>query len=80
MSAATRHELHYGDRVMRCFAERPAHVDAMLKAAVTRNPGGAAMVLGATRVSYAELDGIVEAIAGNLAARGFASPATAWRY
>ena len=73
MFAATRYEFHYGDRVMRCFAERPAHVDAMLKVAVTRNPRGAAMVLGATRVSYAELDGIVEAIAGNLAARGFQS-------
>src|SRR5258707_5008953 len=71
--SATRHELHYGDRVMRCFPERPANVDALLKAAVARNPQGVALVLGSTRVSYAELDGVVEVVAGNLAARGFAA-------
>jgi acyl-CoA synthetase (AMP-forming)/AMP-acid ligase II len=71
--SATRHELHYGDRVMRCFPERPANVDALLKAAAARNPQGVALVLGSTRVSYAELDGVVEVVAGNLAARGFAA-------
>ncbi|HUN46921.1 MAG TPA: AMP-binding protein, partial [Stellaceae bacterium] len=69
----TRDERHYGDRIVRCFAERPAGVDAMLKAAVARNPAGTALALGRTRIAYAELDYIVERIAGNLAARGFAA-------
>jgi len=70
---ATRHELHYGDRVVRCFAERPPTVDAMLRAAMARNPAGTALVLGQTRIAYAELGYIVERIAGNLAANGFAA-------
>jgi long-chain acyl-CoA synthetase len=72
MPAETRRELHYGSRIVRCFAERPAHVDAMLRAAVARHPDADALVLGEIRVSYRRLDGIVERVAGNLAARGFA--------
>src|SRR5258707_7792300 len=71
--SATRHELHYGDRVRRCFPDRPPNVDAVLKDAAASNPQGVALVLGSTRVSYAELDGVVEVVAGNLAARGFAA-------
>ena len=66
-----RHEVHYGDRVVRCFAERPAHIDAMFRAAVARNPERDALVLGSERISYRALDATVEAVAGNLAARGF---------
>jgi len=29
--AALRHEVHYGGRVVRCFADRPAHIDAMFR-------------------------------------------------
>jgi acyl-CoA synthetase (AMP-forming)/AMP-acid ligase II len=66
-----RHEVHYGSRIVRCFAERPAHVDAMFREALARNPERAALVLGDERITYRELDSMVEAVAGNLARRGF---------
>lgn len=71
-SPVLRHELHYGDRVVRCFAERPAHIDAMLRQSVARNPEGEALILGERRITYAALDRLVEHVAGNLASRGFA--------
>ncbi len=67
----TRHELHYGDRVVRCFADRPPHIDAMFRAAVGVNPDGVALILGERRIAYVELDRLVEHVAGNLALRGF---------
>jgi acyl-CoA synthetase (AMP-forming)/AMP-acid ligase II len=66
-----RHETHYGNRVVRCFAERPAHIDAMFRATVVRNQERNALVLGDERISYRALDATVEAVAGNLAQRGF---------
>ena len=68
---ALRHEVHYGDRVVRCFAERPAHLDAMFRAVAARHPQRDALVLGSERVIYKALDEQVEAVAGNLAQRGF---------
>src|SRR5689334_1598630 len=65
-----RHETHYGDRVVRCFAQRPATIDAAFRAAAMRAPERAALVLGEENLSYRELDARVEAIAGNLAQRG----------
>lgn len=35
-----RRELHFGDRVIECFAQRPASVNAMLLDALARNPDG----------------------------------------
>src|SRR5581483_10174633 len=69
--AALRHETHYGDRVVRCFTQRPATIDAMFRAAAARAPARDAMVLGDARVSYRALDTTVDAIAGNLMKRGF---------
>ena len=69
--AALRHELHYGGRVVRCFSERPAHIDAMFRDVAARNPHRDALVLGAERVPYKTLDDKVEAVAGNLARHGF---------
>ena len=66
-----RHETHYGNRVVRCFADRPAHIDAMFREAAFRNPDRNALVLGEKRISYRELDKTVEAVAGNLTQRGF---------
>ena len=37
---ATRAELHYGGRMIRCFVERPKSVHAMLANAVARRPQG----------------------------------------
>lgn len=66
-----RHETHYGDRVVRCFAQRPATIDVLFRGAAARAPERAALVLGDERMSYHALDATVEAIAANLTARGF---------
>jgi acyl-CoA synthetase (AMP-forming)/AMP-acid ligase II len=68
---AIRHELHFGGRMVRCFADRPAHIDAMVRETARRHPDREAFALGETRISYRMLDAAVEAVAGNLAARGF---------
>jgi acyl-CoA synthetase (AMP-forming)/AMP-acid ligase II len=51
-----RYETHYGDRVVRCFAERPATLVAMFEETVARNPSGEALVHGATRLTWADVD------------------------
>src|SRR5262247_952739 len=61
----SRFETHFG-RGMRCFAERPAHVDAMLAAIVARNADREALVDGAHRLDYARLDRVTERVAGHL--------------
>jgi long-chain acyl-CoA synthetase len=66
-----RRELHYGDRMMRCIADRPSGVDELFRAAVTRRPDGAAIASAQGRLSYAELNCRVECIVSNLLSRGF---------
>jgi acyl-CoA synthetase (AMP-forming)/AMP-acid ligase II len=70
--AALRHETHYGDRVVRCFADRPANIDTMFREAVARAPGRVALALGDARITYRALDAKVDAVAANLPQRGFA--------
>ncbi|WP_342641078.1 class I adenylate-forming enzyme family protein [Rhodoligotrophos ferricapiens] len=65
-----RREIHYGTRLVRCFADRPPHIDAMFRKTVARHPEATALVLGDQRLSYRTLDDTVEYIAANLAARG----------
>jgi long-chain acyl-CoA synthetase len=65
-----RHEVLYGTRVVRCFAERPPSLDAMFRAIVARHPDRTALVIGPDRPSYRELDAAVERIARNLVSRG----------
>ena len=67
---ATRTELHYGSRIIRCFVERPKSVHAMLANAVARRPHGLALICGEERLSYAELDALVGEAAGGLSALG----------
>lgn len=69
-TVALRRELHYGDRVVSCFAARPPHVHAMLAEAVAARPEAEALVCGEVRLSYAALDAEVAALATGLAARG----------
>jgi len=69
----SRHEAHYGDRVVSCFADRPASLLHMLEAAVAANPNGEAVVCGEVRWSWKEVDARVAVIAGALAARGVAA-------
>lgn len=61
-----RDEAHFGDRIVRCFADRPAHVDAMLKRSVEAGPDREALVCGPVRWTYAQIDAAVEAVAANL--------------
>jgi acyl-CoA synthetase (AMP-forming)/AMP-acid ligase II len=67
---ATRSELHYGSRIIRCFVERPSSVHEMLAKAVARRPHGEALVCGEDKISYAELDALVGEAAGGLTALG----------
>ena len=66
---ALRHELHHG-RVVRGYADRPADVDAILRAAAARFPARDAIVFGDGRTSYRDLDATVDRLAGNLAGLG----------
>lgn len=67
----TRREVLYGNRVVECFSDRPATLDAMLREVVARKPRNDALVFGDQRVSYAELDRITDRIANNLIHAGF---------
>jgi long-chain acyl-CoA synthetase len=67
---ATRIELHYGARMIRCFVERPKSVHEMLANAVARRPHGLAIICGEERLSYAEFDARVSEAAGGLRALG----------
>jgi acyl-CoA synthetase (AMP-forming)/AMP-acid ligase II len=66
-----RHEVRYKQRVVRCFADRPPNIDTMFRAAVSRFPDRDALVLDDRRVTYRELDGIVDRVAANLVHAGF---------
>jgi long-chain acyl-CoA synthetase len=66
-----RRERRYGDRVVACFAERPANVDAMFRRAAAEFPQADALVAeDGARLSYAALDERVERCAAGLAAAG----------
>ena len=67
---ATRLEAHYADRVVRCFAERPASLHALLADAARRQPGGDAIVFGEQRISWQGLADGSARLAAGLAQRG----------
>jgi long-chain acyl-CoA synthetase len=67
---ATRHEVHFGDRLVRCFADRPPSVFAMFEESLAANPDGLALVDADQRLTYRELAGRVEGLTTILAARG----------
>ncbi len=68
---ATRHEVLYGSRIVDCFADRPATIDAMFRAAVAANGPRVALVDGDRRISYAALDADITRMAATLVRRGF---------
>lgn len=70
---ATRVETHYDGREVRCYAERPADLAAMVHGLVARYPERDAVVAGDVRLSFADLDDRVGRIAGGLAALGAGS-------
>jgi len=65
-----RHEALYGDRVVRCFADRPASLLAMFDDARARRPQHDAVVYEGRRWSYAETGARSERVAAALAAQG----------
>lgn len=66
----THLEAHFGDRVIRCIADRPPHVVALLDAAVASRPDGEAFVFEAERLTWREAGARIGRIAGVLAAQG----------
>ena len=70
---AVRREAHFADRVITCFAERPAGTYAMFAEAVAANPAGEAVVAGEQRLTYQQLDAEVASLAAALAGRGVAA-------
>ncbi|CAN0004874.1 unnamed protein product [Phaeothamnion confervicola] len=67
---ATRLENHFHDRVVRCFAERPADVNQMWRDAARRRPEAEAVVCGERRLSWATLEDRVMCAAAGLQALG----------
>jgi long-chain acyl-CoA synthetase len=63
-------ERHYDGRRMRCFAERPAHVDAMFRATIASVPSNIALVFDGARIDYAEFARRVDAMVAQLVTRG----------
>jgi long-chain acyl-CoA synthetase len=67
---AIRHEIHFGDRLVRCFAERPASVFGMFEQALAAHPDRLALIDPDDRLTYAELAERVDRLAAGLVAHG----------
>ena len=69
---STHFEAHFGDRVIRCFSERPKSLHALLEGAVARNGAGEALVCGEVRLTWQELSEAAARLAQGLSQRGVA--------
>lgn len=67
---AMRTETHFGDRVLRCFVDRPLSLYAMLEHAVARYPDREALACGDQRWTYLQLNAEVDRIAAGFAEQG----------
>jgi len=67
---AIRHEIRFGDRLVRCFAERPPSVHAMFERSLARGPDREALVFEDRRWSWSELDAAAGRLAASLAEDG----------
>lgn len=65
-----RYETHYGDRVMRCFTERPRSVTELFEASLARAPDRVAIVDEDQRITYRELAARTARLAAGLRAQG----------
>jgi long-chain acyl-CoA synthetase len=65
-----RHEVRFGERVVRCFADRPPSVHAMFERSLHRFAERDAMVFEDRRWSWRALDEAAGRVAASLAARG----------
>lgn len=66
----TRTELHFGNRVFRCYANRPKRFDDLLRRAARDAPENEALVCSDTRLTYAQFDEQVTRVANGLRAAG----------
>lgn len=64
-----REETHFG-RAMRCFEERPAHLNALFAHTLSRHAADEALVCADRRITYAELDDTTARVAAGLARDG----------
>ena len=67
---AMRMESHFGDRMIRCFAERPGSIHAMFAASVAAHGAREALVFEGQRWTYQSLDAESAQVAQGLAAAG----------
>ncbi len=67
---AVQREMHFGDRVVTCFVDRPSNYTAMLQDAVRQRGDGEALVADGERLSWTELERRSTALARGLLARG----------
>jgi acyl-CoA synthetase (AMP-forming)/AMP-acid ligase II len=67
-----RLEAHYGDRVVRCWADRPESLHALLAQAAAKDAEAEAVVCGDERLTYGELLRRSAALAAGLQDRGIA--------
>lgn len=65
-----RCEAVFGQRVVRCFADRPTSLYSMFEAGLARGAGRTALVQDDRRLSYGDLDRLVGQAAGGLRAKG----------
>lgn len=65
-----RLEQHFGQRVVRCFADRPSDINVMWRAAAHRRPGAEALVCGQRRLNWAQFEEQVLRVAAGLRAQG----------
>ena len=66
-----RRECHYDGRIVTCYADRPASIDALFRRTVAAHPDRIAVVSAEQRMTYRNLERMVECVAGNLAVAGF---------
>jgi long-chain acyl-CoA synthetase len=67
---ALRHEIHFGDRLLPCFADRPTSLFGLFEQALAANPEGLALIDAEGRLTYAQVAERIERLAANLAAHG----------
>jgi long-chain acyl-CoA synthetase len=65
-----RHELHFGDRLVRCFVDRPPSLFAMLEQSLAAGSDRLALVDPDGRLTYSQLAQRIDRLAAALAARG----------
>ncbi|MFM7670346.1 MAG: AMP-binding protein, partial [Betaproteobacteria bacterium] len=70
---AMRTETHFGDRVLRCFVDRPLSFYAMLARAVSLYPDQEALVCNQQRWTYRALNNEVDRVAAGMVAHGISA-------